>query len=172
MRAYASRLAQYSIHSEHERLWLLANDAIAKLSTAGIQAPAELGPLKEAYLAARQELVDFRARHRLKRPARDPARRWTTGGLMFVLVAVESVLNGAFFAKGNELGLLGGVGTAIGISLSNVLFAFLLELGAARWINYRNFLVRILALLLTVAGLALILGLHAGLRAWAVFCGE
>ena len=33
-------------------------------------------------------------------------------GLLFVLVALESVLNGFFFAKGSEFGLVGGIGTA------------------------------------------------------------
>lgn len=161
LRAYADRLAQYSIHSEHERLRLLANDAIAKLGNASVRAPAELGPLKEAYLGARQELDSFKTRHGLDRPARKRSRRWTTFGLMFVLIAVESVVNGIFFAKGSQFGLLGGVGTAIGISIANVLFAFLLGFGLARWVNYRNFLVRGSAFLLTVAGVGLIVALHA-----------
>ena len=160
LRAYTSRLAQYSIHSEHERLRLLVKNTLASLRTASIRAPAELGPLKEGYLGARKEFDTFRARHKLEKPARDRARRWTTFGLMFVLIAVESVLNGAFFAKGSPGGYFGGVGTAIGISITNVLFAFLLGLGPARWINYRNFFVRLVALLLTIAGIALILGLH------------
>jgi hypothetical protein len=108
LRAYATRLAQYSIHSEYERLRLKANAALATLRSAGVRAPAELGPLKQGYLAAHEELTDFRARHRLKRPARDNARRWTTFGLMIVLIAVESVLNGLFFAHGATYGILGG----------------------------------------------------------------
>jgi hypothetical protein len=57
---------------------------------------------------------------------------------MFVLVAIESVLNGVFFAKGSPGGLIGGIGTAIGISIANVSFAFLLGFFPARWINRRN----------------------------------
>jgi hypothetical protein len=41
------------------------------------------------------------------------------------------------------------------------MFAFLLGLGLARWINYRNLVVRFFAFLLTAAGIALLLGLHA-----------
>jgi hypothetical protein len=52
------------------------------------------------------------------------------------------------------------VGTALGISAVNVVFAFLLGFGPARWINYRNFVVRGVALLVTLAGWLLILGLH------------
>ena len=120
----------------------------------------ELGPLKESYLEARQELTSFRRRHGIEKPARERTRRWTAFGLMFVLVAVEFVLNGAFFAKGSPGGLIGGIGTAIGISITNVVFAFLLGLGPARWINYRNLFVRAVALLLTIVGIGLIVGLH------------
>src|SRR5258705_8944017 len=67
LRAYASRLAQYSIHSEYERLRLKATTALTKLQSAGVRAPAGLGPLKQAYLAAHEELADFRVRHKLKR---------------------------------------------------------------------------------------------------------
>ena len=157
--AYSNRLAQYSIHSEHQRLQLQGADAIAELRAASVRAPAELGPLKEGYRDARKEYETFRARHQLERPAREKTRRWTTIGLLFVLVAIESVLNGVFFAEGDEFGLVGGVGTAIGISITNIVFAFLLGLGA-RWINYRVMVTRFLALVITAAGIALLLGLH------------
>src|SRR5262249_32268019 len=81
-------------------------------------------------------------------------------GLMVILIAVESVLNGLFFAKQSPFGLVGGIGTAVGISTTNVMFAFLLGFGLARWVNYRNLVIRFFALVLTVGGIALIVGLH------------
>ena len=161
LRAYGSRLAQYSIHSEHERLRLLAQNTLAALRAEGVRAPADLGPLKEGYIAARRELERFRTRHRIVNPARERSRRWTAFGLMFVLVAVESVLNGLFFAKGSPGGLIGGIGTAIGISITNVVFAFLIGLGPARWLNHRNYLIKLVGLLLTLTGGGLLLALHA-----------
>ena len=59
-----------------------------------------------------------------------------------------------------QFGFVGGVGIAIGISLVNVVFSFLLGLGPARWINYRNWLVKFIALLVTIAGLCAIVALH------------
>jgi hypothetical protein len=160
LRAYGSRLAQYSIHSEHARLRLLAQSTLAALRAPAVRAPAELGPLKEDYRAARREVERFQARHRLERPARDKSRRWTAFGLMFVLVAIESVMNGLFFAKGNQGGLIGGIGTAIGISITNVISGFLLGLGPARWLNHRNILLKITGLALLLAGVALLIVLH------------
>ena len=67
LRAYGSRLAQYSIHSEHARLRLLAQNTLAALRAEAVRAPADLGPLKEGYIAARSELERFKARHRISR---------------------------------------------------------------------------------------------------------
>jgi hypothetical protein len=161
LRAYADRLVGYSVSAKLAELRLIAQDARARFQNASVQADAELGPLKEAFIAARDELRGFKARHKINRPARDPTGRWVTFGFLFILVAIESVLNGVFFAKGSERGLIGGVGTAIGISLVNVTFAWLLGMGPARFINYRNIIIRVIGFLTTVIGFAALVALHA-----------
>lgn len=161
LRAYAQRLIGYSVQSEFTNLQIAAKDTLAKLRTADHRAEAELGPLKAEYVGHRDALSEFRERHRLKRIARVPGRRWTSFGLLFLLVAFESLLNGVFFAKGSEFGLAGGIGIAIGISIFNVLFSFALGLWPARWINIRYWSLRIPAALITLAGIAGIILLHA-----------
>jgi len=104
------------------------------------------------YASCRDELSEFRSTNRLKRAARNPARRWTTFGLLFLLIGLESGLNGFFFAKGSDFGLLGGVGTAIGISFVNVLFAFMLGLFPMRWINHRNYFFKLIGVIVTSSG--------------------
>jgi hypothetical protein len=160
LRAYADRLTGYSIPAEFLKLQLQAEDTLARLRVVAGRALAELAPLQESYVGARDELNDFRKKNRLSRPAREYSRRWTTLGLLFILVAVESVLNGFFFAKGSAFGLVGGIGTAIGISITNVAFSFLIGLWPARWKNHRNFFVQVIGLLFTIAGTVVILGLH------------
>jgi hypothetical protein len=160
LRAYANRLASYSIPAEFLKLQLQGEDTLVRLRLAAGQALAELAPLQERCVGARDELAEFRKKHRLSRPAREHARRWTTFGLLFIFVAFESVLNGFFFAKGSEFGLVGGIGTSVGISTTNVAFSFLLGLWPMRWKNHRNFFVWTFGLLVTVAGLLLIIGLH------------
>jgi hypothetical protein len=117
-------------------------------------------PLRELYVSFRDELHDFRERHKLKRAARNPARRWTTFGLLFLLIGVEAGLNGFFFAIGSEFGLLGGVGTAIGISFVNVMLAFIVGLFPMRWLNHRNYLIKLVGLIVTLVGLACLVALH------------
>jgi hypothetical protein len=161
LRAYKQRLASFGVQSEFTRLVLHAKDTLARLHEADHRAEAELGPLREDYLAARNELSDFKKKHRLARLVRVPARRWTTFGLLFVLVALESVANGLFFAKGSEFGLLGGIGTAIVISVINITSCFLAGLWPVRWINHRNVILKIVGLFLALAAIAGVAGLHA-----------
>jgi hypothetical protein len=161
LRAYRQRLTAYAVESEFTRLLVQAKDTLAQLREADHRAEAELGPLREDYIAARNELSDFKKKHRLTRAARPHARRYTTFGLLFVLIALESMANGVFFAKGSEFGLVGGVGTAVVISFINVGVCFLLGLWPIRWINRRNVLVKFFALIVSLLGIAGIVALHA-----------
>jgi hypothetical protein len=60
LRAYADRLVGYSVSAKLAELRLVAQDARARFQNASVQADAELGPLKEAFIAARNELRAFR----------------------------------------------------------------------------------------------------------------
>jgi hypothetical protein len=161
LRAYATRLVGFSIDAEFERLSLKSNDTLARLRAAHHIAGAELDHLRDAYKEARSEHGRFRTKHRLERPARVHSGRWTALGLLIILVAVESAFNGIFFAKGAQFGLVGGIGTAMGISVVNVAAAFIIGLGPSRWLHHRNLLIKAIGLLLVIAGLASLLGLHA-----------
>lgn len=161
LRAYATRLSGFSIEAEFAELRVKADNACTALRAAHHRAEAALGHFKSTYIDARREYDDFRKRHKLVRPVRNPSGRWTTIGLLFIIVAFEAVLNGFFFAAGAVHGLVGGVGTALGISLANVIFAFLLGFGPARWMHRRNWLIKLPGFLFTLVGLALIIGLHA-----------
>jgi len=160
LRAYAARLIAVSVQTEYAALDLVAQNALTKLGSAHHRAGADLGPLKEVYVSLRDELAEFRQRHRLRRAARSPTRRRTTVGLLVVLIGIEATLNGIFFAKGDEFGLLGGIGTAIGISFVNVFVSFAVGLFPMRWMNHRNYVVKLFGFLLTVAGLTAIVAVH------------
>lgn len=160
LRAYASRLLHFSVEAEFGKLRLAAQNALAQLRNASIRAPAELAPLQDAFVGARKELSDFRIKHRITRPPRISGGRWTAFGLLFIVTAFESVLNGFFFAKGSEFGLAGGIGTAVGISIVNVGFLFILGYGPARWLMHRSLFVKLGGLIFTAAGLMALAGLH------------
>lgn len=160
LRAYNSRLLAVSVQTELANLDLLTKNTLSKLRDANHRAEADLGPLREGFIAYRDELFAFRRAHKLNRAARSPTRRWTTFGLLILLIAFESGLNGFFFAKGSEFGLLGGIGTAIGISLVNVFFAFLIGLFPIRWLNHRSLVAKIAGMVCSLAGIACLFALH------------
>lgn len=160
LKAYRDRLAELNAASEIAQLRVTASVAITKFKQHKQEARGDLARLRNAYVGARDELRDFRIKHTRVHPARNPSGRWTTIGLLVVMIALESIMNGLFFAKGSERGLIGGVGTAFGISLVNVLFCFFLGLVPARFINWRGWIVRILAWLVTAGGLTALLFIH------------
>jgi hypothetical protein len=68
------------------------------------------------------ELREFRERHCLSRLPKTVSRgeRMLATMLLIVLILLESVLNGMFFAEGSEAGLIGGVVQALVLSVLNV----------------------------------------------------
>lgn len=160
LRSYAARLTTFSVDTEFNKLKIQANNALTTLRSLDHRAPAELGPLKESFLDVHREFGAFRRKHRLVRPPRSPSNRWTVFGLLFVLIAFEAVFNGVFFAEGHTQGLIGGIGTAVGISIVNVFAAFLLGLFPARWVSHRNVVIKLVGLVIAVAGSVFLLAFH------------
>jgi hypothetical protein len=161
VRAYDARLASLSVRAKAEELRLAAANAMARFHNATVKAKAELGPLQEQYIAARRELEQFRKKHGIDRPAHIPSQRKVTLALLVVLIGVESLMNAVFFQKGSEYGFIGGVGIAIVISFFNIALAFLLGLGPARWIKYRNFALRAFAFITFLVLGIILISLHA-----------
>lgn len=160
LRAYAHRLNQCSVDAEFVKLQVKARNTLAQLRTAYIAAPRELGPLREKYLAYHRDLNTFRAKHGIKREVRVSGHRFTTFGLLVLLVSFESLLNGAFFADAAPRGLIGGIGIAIGISILNVLLAFSIGLGPARWLHHSNWLVKVIGAFTLIFGALTLFCLH------------
>lgn len=88
----------------------------------------------------------FRKQHRLQRTSHDRGSILFALGLALLLVLFESLMNGYFFAAGNELGLVGGVSVAIVISIVNVGFLSILGF-LSRNINHCNYFRKIIGLI-------------------------
>jgi len=69
-----------------------------------------------------RELRDFQEANGLHRPAHviETRERVTRLMLLTIFVIVESIMNGMFFAKGSEGGLIGGVSQALVLSVLNI----------------------------------------------------
>lgn len=135
-----------------------ADHALARLRELHHAWQGEIDRLLREARAAREELDEVRIAHGLRRDAVDPGHRLLARGLVSLAVAVESALNGFFFAEGSDLGLVGGIALALGISVVDVVvFGFALGLGPARWRNHRFLPLRSIAWLLLLAGGVLVL---------------
>lgn len=75
------------------------------------------------------ELRRFQNDNRLHREPRYPDSRWLHYGVLVLLLVVETVLNGAMLARGNDFGLIGGFAQALVLAVINVAVGF----GSGRW---------------------------------------
>ena len=160
IRALEETASRFNVAAQLAQLRLAARDARASFAAARQDMRGELARLRSDATEAAKELAQFRVRHRLSRPARLPGAKWTTVGLLIFLIGIESILNGAFFQKGSQLGLIGGIVTAIGISLCNVIALFVLGLTGGRYLHHRSWLAKLMALLACFFVFALMLLLH------------
>ena len=65
--------------------------------------------------------------------------------VILVILAIESILNGTFLARGLETGLLGGIVEAFAIAAINVSFGFFLGNSVIRYVFHRSYILRVLA---------------------------
>src|ERR1051325_271284 len=124
---YEGRIRRAQITGSNETaIAAAAQNAVSDLRAAIVNDKNHLHVLREQVTERDGEFIAFRKRNQLDRP---PHLRPAGGELIVVLlfilfVLVESVLNGMFFAKGSETGLIGGVLQAFVLSLLNVGLAF------------------------------------------------
>ena len=111
----------------------------------------------------REDFLDFKEENGISREPDyySPFRRWIGGGGLFVLLLLESGLNGGFLAEGSEAGLFGGWAVAIGFSAVNILAPFGLFGPLSRFVGHvkRRFQIIGWASWAVWVGLALLLNL-------------
>jgi hypothetical protein len=164
LRAQNDALATLDTAMDVAKLRNEAEHAISRLEQSHVGWKGDILRLLRDARDAKKEYDDFRIRHGLARPAHDSGEPWKTRAVLAFFVAVESGFNSFFFAAGSDLGLVGGVTLALGISVVNVLvLGFVLGLFPARWTHHRSLLVRTPGWFLLLAGLGLLLLFNAGI---------
>lgn len=155
LRAYRDALSNLQTGMDIAGLRHAADEAILRFNEIRSRWSGDIGELRRAAAEATAELREFKERNRLSRAPRPPRNRLLSLSLLFLFVTIESGANGFFFAGGSDLGLLGGVTLAMGLSLVNVLVGTLSGLGFLR-------LMRSARWLLAAAGLIAFFGTEAG----------
>jgi hypothetical protein len=84
--------------------------------------------IEDEYNLAKKDLHNFKSEHKLIRQERSSKKPLFNWAIVLAIIFAESILNASFFAKGSDLGLLGGIIQAFVIVMINVLVANLVVL--------------------------------------------
>lgn len=118
--------------------------------------------LRGQVMGREAEYHEFRRAHHLSRLPRVVSGRQKTAMylVMALLFCMESILNGLFFAKGSEGGLIGGVSQAMALSLINMVPAFLYASYGVPLLLHRKPSPKIIGIAFTLIYLALLFGVN------------
>ena len=132
-----------------------SEEFLQNITTFQESAKQRIKDLKHELGVKKNDLKNFKIANALTREASYPSSKILYIGIIMLILLSETMLNAYFFAKGNELGLIGGAAQALIISVINMTLAFFLG----------SFLVKRLNLVKKSAfykyGIALILALSA-----------
>lgn len=103
-----------------------SEEFVQNITTFQESAKQRIKEIKHEYNVRKNDLEKFKAKNNITREASYPQSKILYIGIIMVILLSETSLNAYFFAKGNELGLIGGAAQALIISLINVVSAFFL----------------------------------------------
>lgn len=167
LRAYRDALAKLDAGMDIASLRLQADRAVSSFRQTQTMWAGDIAGLLRRAREAGEEYRTFREWHRIVRPARYPTERRMTVAWLVLVLALESILNGIFFAEGSELGLIGGIAVALSLSAVNVGAGAMTGWQPVRWLNHRNLLVKLIGAALvagTLAGIVVLNGFVAHFR--------
>lgn len=94
----------------------------------------ELTESKENAEKIAKDFNNFKTKNKLKREPHYPESYETYVAVLLALLLLETIMNGVFFAKGNEYGYTGGTLIALSIASVNLAISFFL----GRFTSYKN----------------------------------
>lgn len=101
-----------------------SEEFIQNITTFQEGAKQRIKEVKHEYSVRKNDLEKFKQKNNITREASYPHSKVLYIGIIMLILLSETSLNAYFFAKGNELGLIGGAAQALIISLINIVFAF------------------------------------------------
>ena len=125
----------------------------------------ELHGLRRHLKTAEDEMVSFKARHRLDRAAKvsGAGAQSLKISIIVFLILVEMVMNGSFLAKGSEQGIVGGITEAIVFAILNIGAALLFAVFCVRFLVHRSYLLKLLGLVGLAAYIAFAIAINLAL---------
>jgi hypothetical protein len=171
---YKERLTGLDFEGRFATIRQAAPAAVSEFRAEAAQGRDELHSLRRHLRDVEAERDEFRRRHKLIRTARSATGGNLTlkVGVLMVLFVFEVFLNGFFLAKGSELDYLGGAAEAFAFALFNIGVSFLAGTVAARELHHRNYIRKLIGLMLLAGYLVLAVGLNLTLAHYREAAGS
>lgn len=141
--------------SDTSAIRLAIGDAMASLERLEREEELRLEPARREVAAFHGKVERFLKENNASAPPKPMKNGFFTFALIALLLALESAMNGLFFAERNEMGIVGGVAQAFIISLINVMVGF----GGGffqRYINLKGLLAKLIGVLSVVTWLGFV----------------
>jgi hypothetical protein len=131
---YDQRIASLKLEQYAGEVTAAVREAVGEFSAKVSLGRDDLTVSRRGVVEQQNYLEFFRTESKLRRPAEYPSSKLWRWSLIVLMVLVESILNGYFFGKASDFGLLGGVLQAVIVSLVNVMLALIFSRTLLRWI--------------------------------------
>lgn len=156
----AHRIMTLDLRGRSTEIEVRAKDAITEFERHVHEGLDTLHNERRAVAEVELELREFKERHKLRRSAHYPDSKIYHISIIVALFLIEAFCNGLFFAKGNEMGIIGGVGFALAVAAVNISMGFSLGYFSISFLHHRNWAVKIVGAVIGPVLLALIGGLN------------
>jgi hypothetical protein len=149
---YNTAIENNDIDAQQQRLLNLTENSRLRIQSLIAEARRTLATLQAEKQRYQDYFQAFREKHRRTVDAHYPDSRLFHYSVVALVLLLESLFNGYFFAKGSEFGLLGGISQSIAVAVVNILPAFVIAgLVLLRYSRHVSFLLRWPARLLLLA---------------------
>ena len=124
-RVYSQRTQQMETSEMEMQIREACNTTVTNFQAEVARYRGDLNNARKTYEQTEISFQHFRDDNRIKDPAHYESGFPKWFAISLLIVVVESTLNGVFFSRAHEMGLVGGVGNALAISFVNVILASL-----------------------------------------------
>lgn len=162
---FQERIAALDFESRFAVVKGAAVEAVAEFRVEANRGRDRLFEKRRQLAELEQERDYFKTANRLKRTAKYPSgpSAWLKWGVLILLVAIETVVNGSFLARGSEMGFVGGTIEALGFASLNILASALITHYGVRQLGHRRIFRKLIGFVSLLGFLGLVLTLNLAL---------
>lgn len=145
---YNTTLSNTDLNDEQQRIQNLAENVKLRLNSRLAEAEQQLSIMKDDLDRNTAYYRSFQKKNRRDADAEYPESRLYHYSLVLLILLVEALANGFFFARGSDFGMLGGISQSLIVAVLNIVPAFLFAgMICLRYAHHVDFLKRVSALL-------------------------